>query len=129
MGGIVPARGDAFAALYNLPMHPRLMLLAPFLACTALAAQTVPAPPLVQESQQTEGRKNQKVEHIHLEDKGVRIDEVRYGGQTQSIVVQPKGDMPEYEIQPSNLSRSRPTDHRDGMSSATGARVWNFFKF
>jgi hypothetical protein len=83
----------------------------------------------VQESQQTEGRKNQKVQRIHVEDKGVSIDEVRYGGQTQSLVVQPKGDMPEFEIQPSNLSRSRPADHRDGMSNATGTRVWNFFKF
>jgi hypothetical protein len=105
------------------------MLLAPFLAWTALAAQTPPAAPLVRESQQIEGRKNQKVERIHVEDKGVRIDEVRYGGQAQSIVVQPKGDMPEYEIQPSNLSRTRPADHRDGMSNATGTRVWNFLKF
>ena len=105
------------------------MLLVPFLACTALAAQTVPAPPLVQESQQTEGRKNQKVERIRIEDGGTRIDEVRYGGQTQSIVVQPKADVPEYEMQPTDLSRSRPADHRDGMSNATGARVWNLFKF
>jgi hypothetical protein len=106
------------------------MLLAPFLACTALAAQTVPpAAPLVQETQQLEGRKNQKVERIHLEDKRTTIDEVRYGGQTESVVVQPKGDVPEYEIQPSNLSRTRPADHRDGMSNATGTRVWNFFKF
>jgi len=105
------------------------MLLAPFLAWTALAAQTVPAPPLVQESQQTEGRKNQKVERIRTEDAGVRIDEVRYGGQTQSIVVQPKADVPEYEIQPTDLSRARPGDHRDGMSNATGQRVWNVFKF
>ena len=105
------------------------MLLAPLLAWTALAAQTVPAPPLVQESQQTEGRKNQKVERIRIEDAGVRIDEVRYGGQAQSIVVQPKAGVPEYEIQPSNLSRTRPADHRDGMSNATGTRVWNFFRF
>jgi hypothetical protein len=105
------------------------MLLAPLLAWTALAAQTPPAPPLVQKSQQTEGRKNQKVQRIHVEDKGVSIDEVRYGGQTQSLVVQPKGDLPEYEIQPSNLSRTRPADHRDGMSNATGNRVWNFFRF
>jgi hypothetical protein len=110
-------------------MHSRFLLLAPLLACTALAAQTVPAPPLVQESTQAEGRKNQKVERIRIEDGGTRIDEVRYGGQTQSIVVQPKADVPEYEMQPTDLSRSRPADHRDGMSSATGARVWNLFKF
>jgi hypothetical protein len=110
-------------------MHLRFLLLAPLLACTALAAQTVPAPPLVQESQPLEGRKNQRVEHIHLEDSGAKIDEIRYGGQTQSITVQPKGNMPEYEIQPTDLARSRPADHRDGLSSATGQRVWNIFKF
>ena len=54
---------------------------------------------------------------------------MRYGGQTQSITVQPKADVPEYEIQPTDLARSRPADHRDGMSSATGQRVWNVFKF
>jgi hypothetical protein len=107
------------------------MLLAPLMVWTALAAaQTVPAPaPLVQESPALEGRKSQRVERIHHEDKGVVIDELRYGGQTQSITVQPKADVPQYEIQPTDLARSRPADHRDGMSSATGQRVWNLFRF
>ena len=97
---------------------------------TALAAQTLPAPvPPVREAPALDGRKNQRVEHIHVEDAGARIDELRYGGQTQSITVQPKADVPEYEIQPTDLARSRPADHRDGMSSATGQRVWNLFKF
>ena len=106
-----------------------MLILAPLLACTVLAAQTVPAPPLVQESAQPEGRKNQKVELIRHEDDGAIIEEVRYAGQTQSIKVQPKGNMPEYEIQPTDMARSRPGDHRDGLSSATGQRVWNVFKF
>ncbi len=107
-------------------MHPRYLLLAPLLACTALAAQTVPA---AQASPPLEGRKNQKVEFIHHEDDGAVIDEVRYAGQTQSIKVQPKSGLPEYEIQPTDMARSRPADHRDGLSSATGQRVWNLFKF
>ena len=107
-------------------MHPRLMLLAPLLACAAAAAQTVPPP---QAPAPAEGRKNQRIERIHHEDAGARIDELRYGGETQSIVVQPKADVPEYEIQPTDLARSRPADHRDGMSSATGQRVWNLFRF
>ncbi|HEX9720633.1 MAG TPA: hypothetical protein VGA59_12970 [Ramlibacter sp.] len=107
-------------------MHPRLMLLAPLLACAAVAAQTVPPP---QAPAPAEGRKNQRIERIHHEDAGARIDELRYGGETQSIVVQPKADVPEYEIQPTDLARSRPADHRDGMSSATGQRVWNLFRF
>jgi hypothetical protein len=111
-------------------MHPRLVLLPPLLAWTVLAAQTLPAPvPPVQESPTLEGRRNQRVERIHHEDAGASIDERRYGGQTQSIVVQPKADVPEYEIQPTDLARSRPADHRDGMSSATGQRVWNLFRF
>jgi hypothetical protein len=111
-------------------MRSRFLLLLPLLAWTALSAQTAPAaPPLVQEPAPADGRRNQRVEKIHVEDAAVRIDEVRYGGQTQSITVQPKADVPEYEIQPTDLGRSRPADHRDGMSSATGQRVWNVFKF
>ena len=109
-------------------MHPRHFVFAALLACTALSAQTVPAPPLVQESQPLDPRKNQKVEHIHHEDAGSVIDEVRYGGQTQSITVQPKADVPEYEIQPTDLARNRPT-YRDGGSNPQGARVWNLFRF
>jgi hypothetical protein len=57
-------------------------------------------------------RQNQKIERIVTEDAGSRIDELRVGGQTQSIVVQPKADVPAYEVQP-----------------ATGQRYWNVFRF
>ena len=107
-------------------MQPRFAILVPLLAWTALAAQTVLPPPT---SAPAEGRKNQRVERIHHEDAGATIDELRYGGQTQSITVQPKADVPPYEIQPTDMARSRPGDHRDGLSSATGQRVWNVFKF
>jgi len=107
-----------------------MLILAPLLACTALAAQTAPvAAPAVQESAKPDGRKNQKVELIRHEDEATIIDEVRYAGQTQSIKVQPKAGLPEYEIQPTDMARSRPADHRDGMGSATGQRVWNVLKF
>ena len=66
------------------------------------------------------GRNNQTIERIRTEDAGSRIDELRVGGQTQSIVVQPKGDMPAYEV--------RPMDVRPG-SNQGGARVWNFLRF
>jgi hypothetical protein len=109
-------------------MHLRLALIAPLLACACALAQNVPAPPLVREAP-LEARKNQKVERIRHEDSGSIIDEVRYGGQTQSITVQPKADVPEYEIQPTDMARSRPADHRGGLSGATGQRVWNVFRF
>lgn len=92
-------------------------------------SQTTTPAPLVTESQPLEARKNQKVERIRTEDAAVVIDEVRYGGETRSITVQPKGALPPYEIQPTDMGRSRPADHRDGMSNANGRRVWNVLSF
>lgn len=48
----------------------------------------------------------QRVEHIHVEDAGSVIDEVRIGGQTKSIKVQPKGGMPAYQVAPVSGERS-----------------------
>lgn len=76
-----------------------------------------------------EGRHNQKIERIRIEDAGNRIDELRYGGQTQRITVQPKADVPEYGIQPPDLARTKPSDQRDGMGNAAGQRFWNVLKF
>lgn len=63
---------------------------------------------------------NQTIERIRIEDNTTRIDELRVGGQTQSITVQPKGAdgevassaLPAYEVKP-----------------AQGTRVWNLLKF
>ncbi len=74
-------------------------------------------------------RKNQKIERIRIEDQGNRIDELRVGGQTQSITVQPKNGAPAYEIPPGdNLTRSRPADNRDGFAGRK-QRVWNVLDF
>ena len=60
-----------------------------------------------------EPRRNQKIERIRVEDEGNRIDELRVGGQTQQITVQPKArGVPSYEVKPSD-----------------GRRVWNIFAF
>jgi hypothetical protein len=104
----------------------RCFVVMALVGCTAALAQT---PPLVQESQPLDPRKNQKVEKLRVEDKSVTIDEVRYGGQSQSVSVQPKGDAPAYEIQSENLSRSRPAERREGLGGATGQRVWNVMNF
>jgi hypothetical protein len=109
-------------------MRPSHFVLVPLFAWACAVAQTA-APPQVQESQPLDPRKNQKIEHIHVEDDAVKIDELRYAGQTQSITVQPKGDVPAYEIQPPNASRGHPGDRRDGVGSAGGDRVWNLFNF
>ena len=109
-----------------------------FLICLALTgsglgAQT-PAPPAaapeaLQRPEPLDGRRNQRIERIRHEDAGSRIDELRVGGQTQSITVQPKANVPEYGIDPPDLARTRPGDNRDGLSNATGQRFWNVLRF
>ena len=108
-------------ALYNCHMH---MLNRPLLAAGLMLSLAAPAwsqgqaARLVEPSVQP-GPGNQTIERIRTEDAGSRIDELRVGGQTQSISVQPKNDMPAYEI--------RPADPQGGPNA--GKRMWNFIKF
>ena len=73
-------------------------------------------------------RSNQKIERIRIEDAGNRIDEVRVGGQTQSVTVQPKADVPAYEIPQDDMGRARAVESREGMA-AKRQRVWNVLSF
>ncbi len=93
-----------------------LVLALPATAQTPAAADPAAGPvgPAVQPD-----RNNQAIERIRVEDKGTRIDELRVGGQTQSISVQPKNDMPAYEV--------RPADAHGSPSG--GQRTWTFKKF
>ena len=113
--------------LSTLPTPLRAGLLAlGFLLPPALAqAQAgTPAPaPAESAAEPLDGRRNQKIEHITVEDKGARVDEMRYGGVTQSITVQPKNAMPAYEVQPTDERRARQGD------GSGGSRVWNVMKF
>lgn len=63
-----------------------------------------------------------------MQDAGSRIDELRVGGETRRITVQPAADVPAYEIQPTDGARARPAEPSD-RSSASGQRVWNVLKF
>lgn len=47
-----------------------------------------------------------RTERIRVEDKGSRIDELRIGGETKTIDVQPKGGMPAYQVQPASGERT-----------------------
>lgn len=49
---------------------------------------------------------NQLIERIQVESRDVRIDEVRFGGETRSISVAPKGGWPSYDVQPNTGERT-----------------------
>ena len=102
----------------------QFLVVIPFLAAAAASAQTT-----IEREGKLDPRKNQKIEHIRTEDKGNRIDEVRVGGQTQSVTVQPKqGGAPAYELAPDDLARTRPAENRNGFSERK-QRLWNVLGF
>ncbi len=96
------------------------------LACASALAQAPAAPAL--ERQAPGAGVEQRIERIRIEDDGSLVEEVRYGGQAQSINVTPKAPVPEYEIVPADGTRSRSLS-RDALSAAPGQRVWNVLKF
>lgn len=59
------------------------------------------------------------MERLRIQDAGSRIDELRVGGETQSITVQPAGNAPAYEVRPATSTT------QDGA----GSRFWNVLKF
>ncbi|MFS2097434.1 hypothetical protein ACCC97_00605 [Variovorax sp. Varisp85] len=108
-----------------------LAFAAPFAAVQAQQPASAPAAAPAdslqnQERAKAEGRRNQKVENIHTEDSGASVDEVRYGGRTQSINVKPKSNVPGYEVLPADAATGRQGSSETG---ANGPRVWNVMKF
>ena len=57
-------------------------------------------------STRTKGVIEKRIERIHIEDSGASIDELRVGGETKTIDVQPKGGMPAYQIEPVSGERT-----------------------
>jgi hypothetical protein len=104
-------------------------------ACVARAQGNAPAPaptaaaPRISASDSAEqrllDRKTQKIEHLEFEDSGNRVDELRVGGQTQRITVQPKDGAPSYEVIPTNPNTQAP----DAGIGQTGPRVWRIHQF
>ena len=69
------------------------------------------------------------VQHIVIEDKGSKIDELRVRGQTRHVIVTPKvGLTKSYEIIVSRTGRI-PVDGAAGVNGAVGQRVWNVLDF
>lgn len=107
---------------------------APFaLAQAQTAPQTAPtpsAPPdTLQNQEQASGRQNQKIENIHTEDSGAKIDEQRYGGRTESITVTPKANVPSYQVLPQDGKSGVPKNPGESSQDGNGPRVWNVLKF
>ena len=114
-------------------MRPALLtfLLA---AGSAAWAQTppVPAPPAVATlpgAAAPASGGERRIERLRTEDAGSRVDEVRYGGETQSITVQTRSGLPPYEIVPANGARNRPLGERDSAAGSSGQRVWKLLDF
>ena len=101
-----------------------LSLLAPL-----AVAQTAPAPAAgTVRDEPVLDRNTQRVEHIQHEDAGSRVNEVRVGGETRSITVQPKARVPSYYVQPTDPSGTRAGSREAGPGS-TGPRVWKLHQF
>ena len=109
-------------------MRSRLLLL-PILLCCGIAfgqaprdaapSQIAPAPKL---------GPNQRIERIHHEDAGSTIDELRYGGQTLSIEVQPKANVPPYAVRPADaIGGTQPTG--SDRDPTAGQPSWKILKY
>jgi hypothetical protein len=101
-----------------------LLLAALVVFCAAPAGAQSPAAAAT-DSQPT-GRAEPTIQRIHNQDAGSRIEELRVGGETQSITVQPAGNLPAYEIKPIDASRSSGSAAEAGTA---GSRFWNILKF
>lgn len=144
MAGTEGALGRAGAPLYNgAPMRAAL----PLSLLLALTAASSLAQNQDQNSLQPNGsarkqlsiqeqtsagddRVQQRTERLQHEDRGSRIDELRVGGTTRSIAVQPKNsEMPAYDVQPQGGERGNLQVPRTGSDGTVGNRVWNMLKF
>ena len=82
------------------------------LSCASICQAQSPAPAQAGGDTQKlsqpspKGAIEKRTERIHIEDAGSKIDELRIGGETRTIEVQPKGGMPAYQIAPTSGERS-----------------------
>ena len=101
-----------------------LLLSAPVLAQDKGETSPQPnaqAPEQLTKSEQKGDKHNQRIERIRVEDGGSRVDELRVGGETKNITVQPKvGNLPAYEGQPQNT---------EGSDGTNGRRVWRAIQY
>ena len=110
-------------------MQVHRFLLSAALLGTAAAAGAQTAPPAPAPTERTATARDastQRIERIEVQDSGSRIDELREGGQTKSITVQPKAAVPAYDVQPAGAS---PLPDPVAGIGAAGPRTWKLFNF
>ncbi|SFC47153.1 hypothetical protein SAMN05216344_11890 [Polaromonas sp. OV174] len=101
--------------------------LAAAVAQTQVPAQN-PAPAVAKEAKPAaSARPDKAIQRIHTEDAGTRIDELRVGGETEKITVQPKTGGAAYEVKP--VEGARGGAPAANNSDTNGSRVWNVLKF
>ena len=109
------------------PLLAAAFAVLPLAAAMAQAPAQNVAPATKAEAQAPSGRPDQKIQRIRTEDAGSRIDELRVGGQTQQITVQPKVGGAAYEVKPAEGAKG--TAPASTNSDTNGSRVWNVLKF
>jgi hypothetical protein len=97
------------------------------MAASVWAQPAAPAP--ARDAGGEPGRANQRIEHIRVEDGGSRVDELRVGGQTRSITVQPKTGGPAYDVQPAGAAGGPLAGRAGGSPGAAGQRTWKVLRF
>ena len=119
---------------YNAGMKTvlRLLLVAALAAlplAAAMAQTSAPGSATPTQAKKPVGsaRPDKKIERIRTEDAGTRIDELRVGGETQQITVQPKTGGAAYEVKPAEGARG--TAPAATSNDTNGSRVWNVLKF
>ena len=105
----------------TLPLLASALIL---LSGAGVCVAQVPAP-----AKGDDTRVEKRIERIRVEDAGSRIDEVRVGGETQSITVSPKGNMPSYDVLPASANRNPSAGERNSSSASGGTRVWKILGF
>ena len=113
------------AMLYLRPATAVLLAM----AMTATGMSYAQTPPADTASPASAQRPEQRIERIRIEDAGSRIDELRVGGETQSIVVSPKGGMPAYDVVPERGNSSLTRGERSSTGNTGGTRVWKVLGF
>ena len=100
-----------------------------FLCCLApgLTLAQAPADNQRKQADPAAGKTEQHIEKIRHEDAGSRIDELRVGGETKSITVQPKAKVPPYELGTEGGNRNPSASNPEGGKG--GSPGWKVKEF